>query len=724
MILREGETCWRVANATRAAYLIDGAAYFSTLRQVMAAARRSIVIVGWDVDSRTVLDPAQTDGAPAQLLGFLNALLASRPELRAYVLCWDFSMIYTFEREKLPAYRFAWDGHERLRFRLDGVHPVAASHHQKIVVIDDEIAFAGGLDLTIRRWDTSAHRYRDPLRLDPGGVTYAPMHDVQMIVEGDAARALGDLVRARWLAATGESLPVPPAPPPAEPSTLATLWPGNLAPDIEAAPIGIARTQPALATAEDRSNDDIQEVLQLTLASIAAAKTWIYIESQYLTSAEVADALGKSLEAPAGPEIVIVLPREECGWLERSTMGVLRARVIRQLRALDSHDRLRIYYPVIPGLSSGCVNVHSKIMVVDDELARVGSANLSNRSMGLDTECDLAVDAGGDPRLAAGVALLRNRLLAEHLGCQPDRVAQQIEEHGSLIGAIESLSGGERTLQPIVLAPEEQPRGFDVALLDGLVCDPERPAADAFINRVVPGELRRPLGRSLLRFAIVIVAVAAVAAVWRWSPLRSYLDVHELTALSHKVRAHEAAPLIVLAGYLAGGLLLFPITLLLTATALVFPPGTSIVYSLLGTMASAAMTYGIGRALSRHPPAWMVGPRVNRVRRHLSKRGLLAMIASRLLPVGNFTLINLVAGAVPVRFKDFMAGNLLGVLPGILGLSVFADRLGSTLRNPTPLNIAVLAAVMLVIVGAIEWLRRRIARSTTNAPRSEADGQV
>lgn len=661
---------------------------------------------------------------PAHLLGFLNAVLKSRPELRAHVLCWDFSMIYTFEREKLPTYRFAWDGHERLRFRLDGVHPVAASHHQKIVVVDDEIAFAGGLDLTIRRWDTPAHRFRDPLRVDPSGVTYAPMHDVQMIVEGPAARALGDLVRARWLAATGERLPAPPPPPPADASFGGTLWPANLAPDIEATPIGIARTQPALATAGNHSDDDVKEVLRLTLASIAAAKRWIYVESQYLTSSEVADALAESLKAAVGPEIVVVLPREECGWLERSTMGVLRARVIRQLRAVDVHDRLRLYYPVIPGLSSGCINVHSKIMVVDDELARVGSANLSNRSMGLDTECDLAIEANGDRRIAAGVALLRDRLLAEHLGCQPDHVARQIEKHASLIGAIESLSGGERTLQPIVLPSEEQPRGFDVALLDGLVCDPERPAPDAFINRVVPRDLRRPLGRSLLRFAIAIVVVGAIAAVWRWSPLREYLDVHELMALSHRVRAHEAAPLIVLGGYLAGGLLLFPITLLLTATALVFPPGTSIVYSLLGTMASAATTYGIGRLLGRHPPAWMLRPRVSKVRRQLSKRGLLAMIACRLLPVGNFTLINIVAGAVPVRFKDFMAGNALGVLPGILGLSIFADRLGSTFRNPTPLNVAVLAAVMLVIVAAIEWLRRRIARSTAGATRSEAEGQA
>src|SRR6185295_5569510 len=146
-----GRNCWRVERATRASYLIDAAEYFTRFREVVARARRSVLMVGWDVDSRTRLvapdDGAAGDDWPPTLLAFLNAALERRPELEVRVLAWDFSMIYTFEREKLPAYRFAWDGHPRLTFRQDGVHPVGASHHQKLVVVDDQSALADALHL-------------------------------------------------------------------------------------------------------------------------------------------------------------------------------------------------------------------------------------------------------------------------------------------------------------------------------------------------------------------------------------------------------------------------------------------------------------------------------------------------------------------------------------------------------------------------------------------------
>ena len=83
---------------------------------------------------------------------------------------------------------------------------------------------------------------------------------------------------------------------------------------------------------------------------------------------------------------------------------------------MDSHHRLRLYRPCIPGLGDQCVNVHSKITFIDDQFLRVGSANLNNRSMGLDTECDLALEAGGEQRIRSAISAFRSRLLAEHLG--------------------------------------------------------------------------------------------------------------------------------------------------------------------------------------------------------------------------------------------------------------------------------------------------------------------
>ena len=138
-MLIEGKNCWRVVDAARAAFLIDADAYFSAFRQAVSRARHRVIMVGWDIDSRVRLGrPAQAqtapDAPPATLLSFLNDTLAQRPELRVYALPWDFSVIFTLERELLPSFRFAWKAHPRLSFQLDDAFPFSGAHHQKIVV--------------------------------------------------------------------------------------------------------------------------------------------------------------------------------------------------------------------------------------------------------------------------------------------------------------------------------------------------------------------------------------------------------------------------------------------------------------------------------------------------------------------------------------------------------------------------------------------------------------
>jgi phosphatidylserine/phosphatidylglycerophosphate/cardiolipin synthase-like enzyme/uncharacterized membrane protein YdjX (TVP38/TMEM64 family) len=694
-----------VARAHRAAFLIDADAYFEAFRQAVALARDTVIIVGWDIDGRTPLGPGGRSAGPT-LLAFLNDRLASCPALRVFALAWDFSVIYTLERQALPAYRFAWSGHPRLAFHLDAAHPVGASQHQKIVVVDDRLAFSGGLDLTIRRWDTPAHRGVEPDRVDPAGHRYPPLHDVQMMVDGEAAAALGELARARWLAATGRSIPAGPA------RSAADLWPSEVVPDARDAPVGIARTRPAFG-----GEPGVREVERLYLDAIAGAARWVYIENQFLTSAAVGSALARRLAEPAGPEVVVVLPREEYGWLERSSLGILRARLVSRLRDSDRHGRLRLYHPTVPDLDGGCVNVHAKVMVVDDRLARVGSANLANRSMGLDSECDLVLDAALDPRLGRPIAGFRDRLLGEHLGVAPAAFAEALAARGSLIAAIESLTGGARALVPLPRPPDPAEgalRALDPALdltfLDGLVCDPERPAPDQLLDTFVPEPLRRPVHRSLSGFAIVFAIALGLVAIWRLTPLRQLSDLDRLAALGAALRGHPLAPAGAIAAYLAGGLVFFPITLLLAATAIVFPPASAVPICLLGVLASAALTYGVGRLAGRLRAGWLDGPRTARLRAQLHRRGTLAIVAARLLPVGNFSLINMTAGALGIPFGAYMLGNALGVLPGVLALTVFANRLGTTFRHPHAKNLLVLAVTTVAFFAAISWLKRRLGR--------------
>jgi phospholipase D1/2 len=703
-ILREGETCWRVARAERVAFLVDADAYFTAFRQAVLQAQRSVLIVGWDVDSRVRLvpDDRPSDGFPATLLAFLNAVLAARPELHVHVVAWDFSMIYTFEREMLSSYKFGWRGHRRLHFALDGDHPQWASHHQKVVVVDDRVAFAGGLDLTIRRWDTPEHAGHDRRRADPSGQPYAPIHDVQVMVDGDAAAALGDLCRERWTRATGETLSPPEA-------TGSHPWPA-VTPDLGPAPVGIART-----SADQERGPLVQEVLAVTLRAIAQARHTIFIENQYLTSGAVGEALARRLEEPDGPEVVLILPRLESGWLEQSSMGILRARLLSRLRQGDLHGRLHVLHPVAPGLEGGCLNVHSKVLMVDDRLLKIGSANLSNRSMGLDTECDLVLEADDSPEgraVAQGIIRFRTRLLAEHLGVAPDLVTERVVERG-VAGAVAWLRGGPRSLEPLEegVAPV-----LNLAVFDGLVCDPERPAGvEKLLAEFVPDGARTPAQRALAGLAGLLGTLLVVAALWSLSPLLRGLGLEGLAATGSWLRDHPVAPLWVLAIFLAGALVFFPATLLVGATVMVYGFPRGVVLAWAGSLAASALGYAAGRLLPRREVRGRWPAQMMWMRGQLRRRGFLAIAVARLIPVGNSSVMNLVAGSLRAPFGGFIVGNAVGVLPGILALAVFTDRVSEALRAPGVVNVLLLAALVAAMAWALAWLGRRLARGAPSA---------
>ena len=118
-------------------------------------------------------------------------------------------MIFALERETTPFFGPGWRRHPRIHFHMDGNHPIGASHHSKIVVVDDAVAFVGGLDLARGRWDTPEHRPDDARRVDFNGAILPPHHDVQIAVEGEIAAALGELARERWRRATGKQLRAP-----------------------------------------------------------------------------------------------------------------------------------------------------------------------------------------------------------------------------------------------------------------------------------------------------------------------------------------------------------------------------------------------------------------------------------------------------------------------------------------------------------------------------------
>jgi phospholipase D1/2 len=706
-LLVPGRNCWRIEHANRLAFLIDGAAYFAAVRSAIAQAKRSVFILGWDIDSRIKLVPqGANDGYPEELGDFLNEVVKRQRNLRMYVLSWDFAMVFAMDREWMPLYKLNWRTHRRLTFRLDDKHPLGASHHQKVVVVDDAVAFVGGLDLTHCRWDTPKHGSDEPNRCDPDGRTYRPYHDVQAILDGGAARALGELCRDRWRRATSKRpLPVDRVP-------HNTPWPRELDPDITDIDVAIARTDPGYVTGHA-----VEEIRHLYVDAIAAAKGSMYFESQYFSSSVVGGALAARLRTPDAPDIVVVSRRTEEGWLEERTMGVLRARLHKYLQAADAGGHYRLYYPHVPGLEKpNLLNVHSKVLIVDDDLASVGSANFSNRSMGFDTECNIAIEARGEKRVRSAIAHLRNRLLAEHLGTRPDKVATETaRQSGSLIRTIEALKRPGRTLEPI--NPEVTPE-LDALVPASAVVDPERPVdPEELVKDFVPAEARKPAASRVARVVIALIGFAAVAAAWRWTPLRDLISLQSLIAVAHTLNESPAAPFAVLAAYVVAGLLVIPVTALIVATGVVFGPLLGGIYALSGALLSAAVTFTIGHRVGRHAVRQLAGPRLNRITHRLAKKGVMAIAVIRMLPIAPFSVVNAVMGASHIRLKDFLLGTAIGMAPGIAITVIFVDRVAAAVTDPGLGTYAALAGVAAILVGFAIYVRRRFADIETSRQR-------
>lgn len=440
--------------------IVDAERYFEAARQALLQARSRIMLVGWDFDARIVLSGDERGAdEPATVGEFLYWLVERTPGLELYLLRWDVGAFKALFRGTTILTMMKWMRHPRIRTKPDGHHPTGSSHHQKVVSIDDCFAFCGGIDMTAGRWDTRDHRDDEPGRLLPDGRVYKPWHDATTALAGPVAAALGELCRGRWKTATGQELtPV---------TVTGSCWPTNLDPDIEDVEIGIARTIPVMADQEP-----VAEIESLFLKQIASARRCVYIESQYFASRRIAEAIARRLQDDDGPEFVIINPLTAEGWLQPLAMDTARARLMKALKGLDRHGRLAMYHPVTAG--SEPIYVHAKIMVVDDTSIRIGSANLNNRSMALDTECDVVLDAAANRGKPVGeLALtLRDGLLAEHLGCGVPAMTTRIAQHGGLIAAVESCRGRGKTLMPYCLP--ELGAAFEW-LADSELLDPEGP---------------------------------------------------------------------------------------------------------------------------------------------------------------------------------------------------------------------------------------------------------
>ncbi len=696
--VKPGRNCWQTPHAPRASLLVDGANYYAAVRSSMLKAERSIYIVGWDIDSRVRLagEAPPDDGAPERLRDFLIHLTTERPELRVHVLLWDFSILYALEREPIPILNLNWSTPREIEVCLDDLVPLGGSHHQKIVTIDDKVAFCGGLDLAIQRWDTRGHIADDDRRVTPGGKAYKPFHDIQCVVDGEAARALCDLVAERWEKAACKT--------PMRESGDGDPWPDNVEPDFVDAHPAIAR-----AVAPLNRSLGVFEVEAMYQDMIKAANKLLYFENQFFTADVVAEALVDALKAKPELEVVLVTSCNPHGFLEAHSMATGRQRFMARFDLAGVADRVRLVHPRVANDTEDGqdVLVHSKVSFVDDALFRVGSSNLNNRSMGTDGECDLIFEALNDTERET-ILRLRNDLLGEHLDMSADDVQRGIESCGSLCALIDDRQDQPRTLRVTDYMADAH-EGIANAM--ERVADPERPSdASQFIGDMLSA---RPAGspirgRWLLMMSVGIIAL--LITVWQVSPLSQFTEPQELERVLSELRDDPWAYLIVPLGFILGSSLVFPITAMIAATAFVFPPLSAFIIAFLGSMLGAFVNYAVGLMLGRTFLRQMMGKRLNRISRALARKGVLTVVTLRIVPVAPFTLINLVAGASHIKFSEFAIGTLIGLIPGILTMTLVGNRLFELLKDPTPLDLALAAGAIGLWIGVSVAAQRLVRR--------------
>ena len=241
--------------------------------------------------------------------------------------------------------------------------------------------------------------------------------------------------------------------------------------------------------------------------------------------------------------------------------------------------------------------------------------------------------------------------------------------------------------------------------------DPALPhEADRLIAAVAAGR-RRTIYRYIRIMAGAVIVLGTLALVWWLTPLREWINVSHAVAAMNRLGDSPVAPLVMLAAFAIGGLLIIPVNVLIAVTVLVFGPLLGASYALIGVVLSAELLYEIGR----HFPAGDMRRRLERatqrLRGRLKKHGLLAVAVVRIVPVAPYSVVNVAAGAMRIPRVQYLVGTALGMLPGIVFNALFIDRVVEAIEKPNPWSYALLIAAAALIVASIVLIRCRVARA-------------
>ncbi|MET0791291.1 MAG: phospholipase D-like domain-containing protein, partial [Polyangiaceae bacterium] len=414
--------------------------------RALELAENYAVISGWQFESGVRLlrgEDAECATLPVKFLDFLTELCEARPNLNIYLLAWEFSFVYSSDREADQKQKFTATS-ARIHFEWDPHPTIGGSHHQKFAVIDGAIGFIGGIDICDARWDDCDHRAEHPDRVNVTGGPCKPYHDVQACFTGAIVTPLVEIFCERWARATEQRLALPP--PDAKAAArfdVRSLSAGS------AEPIGIDVAALSRTQVDSRAEPErIGEVVNLFADAISAAQHLIYIETQYFTSRSIAQVLLDRMRDPTLPtlDIVVFLPHGADTAMEKMALEDTQEGVLNSLldTARATGHQIRLFYPAShdSGGEEIATFIHSKLLIIDDRLLMVGSPNCTERSMALDTELSITWDCDtSDERSNRCIRNIRIKLLAEHSGLSES----EFENQTALCSHLDALMQQKRT---------------------------------------------------------------------------------------------------------------------------------------------------------------------------------------------------------------------------------------------------------------------------------------
>ena len=365
--------------------LIDGAEALPRIAQELSGARSHVHLTGWFLSPELQLTREEEPVVVRNLL----AELAERIDVR--VLLWQGAPVPAFRPSRADVRNAVEDlvRHTRIKAAVDGCTGLTHCHHEKTIVIDDRVAFVGGIDLTLDGgdpFDTGNHRAR-------GGIGW---HDAAVRIEGPAVVDVAEHFRLRWRRPGREELASPAVP--------------EAAGDVE---LQVTRTLPAKTYRAVRRGD--YSILASYMGALRSAERFVYLENQFLWSPEIVGVLIDKLRDPPSDDfrVVVLLPARA-----NDGADISRGQIAALINADDGAERfLACTVYARAGKLRDVVYVHAKIGIVDDTWFTVGSANLNAHSLFNDTEMNVV---SLDPSLARETRL---RLWAEHLEASPEEVS-------------------------------------------------------------------------------------------------------------------------------------------------------------------------------------------------------------------------------------------------------------------------------------------------------------